>query len=154
LWEETASNSATDTGRFLAAGAVRALLLEADDPNLPDAITKLLEFLRDARAGWIICETTRAAPLLAARLFLMVAGGDPHVVKASAQRMEPLADAMVVCAPADSAVVCSAVVPGGMPKESREGKQDNLMPSPVFRIQEGGPLPVDLRSLFERQFLG
>jgi hypothetical protein len=159
LWEEIASNSANDTGRFLAAGAARALLLEADDGQLPDAVAKLLEFLPNERAGWIICETTRAAPLLGARLFLMVTGQDARAAKASAQRMWPLADAIVVCAPIDdSAAVSGVVMPGSMLDDNRnmgrrEGKRDNLMPGPVFRIEERGALPTDLRSFIERRFL-
>jgi hypothetical protein len=160
LWEETASNSATDTGRFLAAGASRALLLEVDDTHLADAVVNLLELLRNVRVGWVICETTRAAPLLGAPLFLMVVGRHVRVAKTSAQRVGARADGIVVFAPAgNSVVVHSAAVSVGMPGDSRnavrrEGNWDNLTSGPVFRMQGGGHLPADLHSFIERRFLG
>jgi hypothetical protein len=160
LWEETVSSSATDTGRFLAAGAARALLLEANDSHLGGAVASLMEVLRNARAGCIICETTRAAPLLRARLFLMVVGSDAPAAKASGQRMGPLADAIVVCAPAgNSTAVRGVVMSVATPKDNRsaarrEGNGGNLTSRPVFRMEEGGDLPADLRFFIDRRFLG
>jgi hypothetical protein len=155
LWERAEPRSFTDTGRFIAAGAARALLLEGNDEHLPDAVAALLELLRDTRAGTVICETTRAAPLLGARLFLMVAGGDSAAPKASARRNGHFADATIVFASAgDSTEIYDKAVPDDRSNAARrERNGGSLTPGPVFRMQ-GGNLPDDLRSFIERRFWG
>jgi hypothetical protein len=148
LWEDTESNPGTDTGCFLAAGAGRALLVEADDAHLPDAAASFLELLRDTRAGWVICETTRAVRLLGARLFLMVVGGSGQA-KASGQSVAAFADAIVVCSPfADDAARGNPTAP------QEDTQRRNFAADHVFRIQRGGDLPGELRLLIERRFLG
>lgn len=163
LWEETAAHSATDTGRFLAAGASRSILLEADNSGLPDAVKDLLSILRKERAEWIICETTRAAELLGPRLFLLVARKDERLWKESTQRVRLLADAIVMFAAAErsglgramgmaAALALTANTPShrGNASLPLEG-HDNLMSAPVFRMEVGETLPMDFRLFVEQQ---
>jgi len=163
LWEETVAHSATDTGRFLAAGASRSLLLEADDSCLPDAVKYLLNVLVKGSAEWIICETTRAAELLGPRLFLLAAGKDERVWKESTHRVRSLANAIVMFAAAErrglgramgmTAVLALTGKPPGhkgnasLPPE----EHDNLISAPVFRVNKDGTLPMDLHSFVEGQ---
>jgi hypothetical protein len=101
-----------DTGRFLAAGSARSLLLEADETGIVPGLNTLLSamtkrFKRPKRASpatrapripqAIICETTRFAPLLAPDLFLMVVAEGKRAPKASSLEMLARADALVLC---------------------------------------------------------
>jgi molybdopterin-guanine dinucleotide biosynthesis protein len=150
LREDTESNTGTDTGRFMAAGAFRAMLVEADDAHLPDATASLLELLRDTRAGCVICETTRAATLLGARLFLMVVDGSERA-KPLAQSVAAFADAMVVCAPFGDA---AAMREPARTVAQEDTERRNFGTRPVFRIQRGDDLPADSRSFIESRFWG
>jgi hypothetical protein len=162
LWEETVARSATDTGRFLAAGASRSLLLEADDSSLPDGVKGLLNVLTKGPEEWIIAETTRGADLLSPALFLLVAGKDEHAWKESTHRVKPFADAIVMFARGEQSGLGDSIhmaagqillanAPGDEGKASPPPANcGNLMAPPVFRMEEGRALPPDLRSFIER----
>lgn len=117
IWEDTRSlpfrpsAHPRGTGRFLAAGAARALLLEVDETGIADGLAALfaavqkgvkrqatrplaMRVSRSPRA--IICETTRFAPLLAPDLFLIVVGEGKRAIKASSLEMLARADALVL----------------------------------------------------------
>ena len=100
-----------DTGRFLAAGAVRSLLLEADETGIADGlaalfaavqkgvkrqVTRPLAMRVSGTPRAIICETTRFAPLLNPDLFLIVIGKGKRAIKASSLEMLARADALVL----------------------------------------------------------
>ena len=86
VWEETTPGNATDTARYLAAGARRALLATAplkDSPPEPD-FSLLLHDLR-AMLGWdanILFESNRILDYLQPGLCLMVRAGAEFAVEA------------------------------------------------------------------------
>lgn len=93
LTEETAA-TATDSGRYLAAGAVRSYLLRASGAQLGKALSSLKPILNPA--GNVIIESNRIIDLVQPDLYLLVV--DPAVDdwKASALRNLSSVDAIVV----------------------------------------------------------
>jgi len=93
IWEETAAGRETDTARYLAAGAKRALLVTADDEALA-AIVK--EILRDDRSsGGVIFESNRVLRCLDADLCLAAALRPEGERKPSFDLVEHRMDALV-----------------------------------------------------------
>jgi hypothetical protein len=75
IWEETAAGVETDTGRYLAAGARRSLLVTAGDAELGVAIEQVLKDHSSAPA--LIFESNRVLCHLRADLCL-AAATNPH----------------------------------------------------------------------------
>lgn len=58
IWEESEAAASTDTSRYLAAGARRALLVTADDDKLGDLVQQVLQ--ECPQASGLIFESNRA----------------------------------------------------------------------------------------------
>jgi hypothetical protein len=96
-WHQMASSEhagATDTARFLRAGAKNALLLQADESGLADAA----DFLRRFTKGNVIVESTRIVEHLRPDCFLMIIGASLADAKHSSPGLMSLADAFVSAA--------------------------------------------------------
>jgi len=95
IWEERAPGQRSDTGRYLAAGAERALLVSASLPDIPILINELWAKLGPGVS--VIIESNRILEYLKPDLCLMVldcaAGADS---KPSFSLAAPHADAIVV----------------------------------------------------------
>jgi hypothetical protein len=126
IWEESAAGEGTDTSRYLAAGARRALLVTAADDELEDAVRQTLtRCAGPSGAGLpsgIIFESNRVLKFVDPDLCLGVEGAPGMERKASYGRVEARADALVRRAERDGTI---------------EG------PSPVFEL-------ADLERLSER----
>jgi hypothetical protein len=143
-----------DTGRFLAAGAERALLLEADEKGLPAGVAMLMKQVNFRRAKFsaakasgvglpaaprcIICETTRAVPLLAPKLFLMVATAGKRAAKFSSVRMLSRADAIMLCGTRGEGIPTAAV-------------RCRVRNQRVFHFEVCTELPAPLRRFIQRR---
>lgn len=94
ICEQHAADLDVDTGRYLAAGAVRSLLICAELRSLSDACAALKkEVVASPNA---IVESTSAAHLLAPDVFILVVNPDDQQIKPSAREQLALADAVVV----------------------------------------------------------
>lgn len=103
IWEETAAGQETDTARYLAAGAKRALLISADDEALAAIVQKIL---REAGpAGGAIFESNRVLRCLDADLCLAAARRLDGERKPSFNLVEQRMDALVELAGHDH-VIC------------------------------------------------
>ena len=98
--EERMPGHSSDTQRYLAAGAHRALLVEAHDDMFAEAVRSLWEQV-DASAP-LIFESNRIVDYCRADVCLAVTGGDEAVHKLSFARFAERADAVVVRSKADS----------------------------------------------------
>ena len=95
IWEETQAGQGSDTARYLAAGAARALLLTADDGELKAAAEALL-----ATGANLILESNRVVQCLQHDLCLAVREGLESAAKPSFAGVLERADAVVVRAAA------------------------------------------------------
>lgn len=106
IWEENDAAQATDTARYLQAGARRAFLLTAPewhDPNETGLGLVLGEFFRSAgRGANVIFESNRVLYHVQPNLCLMVNGAEP-AGKPSIEYAAQRADAVVMRADADGA---------------------------------------------------
>lgn len=93
LKEETCASPATDTGRFLIAGAKRALRLCADSGRMREAVSALVEAL--AGEQYVMVESTRALNMLAPDISIVVVDLSRHEVKPDFSRALRRADALV-----------------------------------------------------------
>jgi len=91
IWEETQSGQGTDTARYLAAGARRALLVTACDGKIPKSD------LRAAIADhlWLIFETNQLQPLHKPDVILALIGSDATESKPSFAAVVQRANAFV-----------------------------------------------------------
>lgn len=85
---------ATDTGRFLAAGATRAYLVEAEGEEIGELMPELRALLGSAEN--VIAESTGLAAWIRPDLFLMVVDPAAGEWKPAAQAQAEIADAFVV----------------------------------------------------------
>ena len=91
VWEETAAGHETDTGRFLAAGARRALLVRRYGQDVPvDEIQRALGRDRD-----VIFESNRIVDAIKSDVVLALAGGEASEQKPSFRGLLHVADAVV-----------------------------------------------------------
>jgi hypothetical protein len=91
IWEETQAGQGTDTSRYLAAGARRALFVTAPDGNIP--IADLRATLGDDR--WLIFETNRIQSLHKSDVVLALIGPEETESKPSFAAVSQQADAFV-----------------------------------------------------------
>ncbi len=113
--EETLPSPETDTGRYLAAGAARAYLVQCAGGAVRDAC----EALRGAGIlrGPVVIESGAAAEYLDPALFLFLADADPEAeAKESARRRLSRADAFVVTAPRRPGPIYRLRLPAGRPR--------------------------------------
>jgi hypothetical protein len=133
IWEETVPGEDTDTGRYLAAGAARALLVSAPDGELAEPLNQL--WPRFGRGTNIIFESNSVVHHVRADACLLI-----HAV---AERTLPLperkpsfitavrhADAMVSHGFADE------VIPDGLCVAAPESEVDQTpQPRPIFHLR-------------------
>jgi hypothetical protein len=94
LTEVENSTGPTDTSRFLAAGARRALWLRVQDSHLAEACGRLLDTLQGA--GHVIIESNRFVEVVKPSVYLMVVDRAQPDFKPSAQRLLHRADALLL----------------------------------------------------------
>ena len=98
LTEEENPTGPTDTSRFLAAGARRALWLRrVQDSHLAEACGQLLDTLQGA--GHVITESNRVVEFVKPSVYLMVVDSAQPDFKPSAQRFLHRADALLLIGP-------------------------------------------------------
>lgn len=126
IHEESQRNAKTDTSRFLAAGAKRALWLETKADQLPAALPELAIALQPARH--VIIESNAILEFWHPAALMVVLDPTNADFKPSAQRILHLADAFVLRSPL----------------QDREGPNSNglsLPDMPIFLQPFGAPLP-------------
>ena len=94
LTKEKDPTGPTDTSRFLAAGARRALWLRVQDSHLAEACGRLLDTLQSA--GRVIIESNRVVEFVKPSVYLMVVDSAQPDFKPSAHRLLHRADALVL----------------------------------------------------------
>jgi hypothetical protein len=93
IWEETAAGQQTDTARYLAAGARRALLVTASDSELGPIIQQILE--RHSSQDTVIFESNRVLRYLRPDVCLAAASKLHGSHKPTFQLVEECMDATV-----------------------------------------------------------
>lgn len=93
IWEQRTDNAQTDTARYLAAGAVRSLLVSTEPEGLVAACSALKVEISNGNA---IVESTAGAQILAPDMFLLVVDPESEEIKASAREQLLRAHALVV----------------------------------------------------------
>jgi hypothetical protein len=91
IWEETSAGPETDTGRYLAAGARRALLVTRVEPYMP--IDEIRSAIGEDRN--VIFESNRIVDAVKPDVVLALAGDPSEGMKASFERLLRVADAVV-----------------------------------------------------------
>jgi molybdopterin-guanine dinucleotide biosynthesis protein len=138
IHEETELGPGTDTSRFLAAGASRALWLETKENRLSEALPALAVEL--ARAQYVIIESDALMKFWKASLFLMVLDPANPDFKSSARANLPLADAFVLRSP--------FALSGATDPDSAA-----VAEKPHFLQRIGSPLPIELRQFLSGSIL-
>jgi hypothetical protein len=93
LWEETVAGESTDTARYLAAGARRALMVTAADDELASIVKRILR--ECPPTGCLIFESNRVLQHLRPDLCLAVASTLEGERKSSFDLVEQCMDALV-----------------------------------------------------------
>lgn len=140
LDEERERGGGTDTSRFLAAGAARALWLRARQGRLAEALPLLRGEM--ARAGNFILESNTVLQFARPVLYLVVLDPAQADFKPSALQALDRADAFVIRSP--------LALPAGSPWPAvapmlLEGK-------PLFLQPQGEALPGELRKFVQEQY--
>lgn|GEM_PF-1234959 len=109
VWEETNAGQVTDTARYLAAGARRALLVKRHGPEIP---------IEEIRAGIaadrnIVFESNRVVDVIHPDICLALVGAGSTEMKPSFLRLLRKADALVAL---DDAPIESAEMGAGIPR--------------------------------------
>ena len=130
--EEHNPSGMTDTSRFIASGAQRALWLETKEGRLPEALSSLTEHLKSAEA--VIVESDAIVRYWQPGLFLMVLDPANPDFKRSARENLSAADAFVLRSPLDSR--------DGAPLASET--PEIWPPKPRYIQEIGAPLPPGL----------
>ncbi|MEJ2110135.1 MAG: hypothetical protein P8Z37_09535 [Acidobacteriota bacterium] len=103
IQEESAPNSDTDSGRFLAAGASRAYWIRIKDGRMQQALPQLTALIEGAPN--VIIESNGIVQYVHPDLFLMVVSSDIDDFKKSARSALSQADAIVAVGGDSSKVV-------------------------------------------------
>jgi len=113
LTEEATASGTCDTGRFLAAGAKRALWLRVRSDNLAEGV----QALRRALMGdeWVMIESNSILDHLTPDLCLLVLDSSQGAFKATARRLLPRADAIIQVARTTELRCGSFNAPSGVP---------------------------------------
>ena len=93
LTEEVTASITCDTGRFLAAGAKRALWLRVRSENFADGFTALWQAVKHEK--WIMIESNSILDYRTPTLCLLVLDNSQRAFKATARRLLPRADAII-----------------------------------------------------------
>jgi hypothetical protein len=116
IWQETTPGDETDTGRYLAAGALRALLVSAPDGGLSEVLNQL--WPRFGRGTNIIFESNSVAHHVRADVCLLIHGVAERELPLPERKPSFLsalrhADALVARAGADKVIEQGLCVAGG-----------------------------------------
>ena len=105
IWEETTAEQGTDTARYMAAGAERALLVTAQPEELGQIVRRLpLSFQEQQPPPHLIFESNSILDHLKPDLCLMVDGGPQNERKSTFVAAMDRADAVVLRAGRDGMV--------------------------------------------------
>lgn len=133
VWEETAPGAETDTGRYLMAGAARALLVSAPDGELDEPLNQL--WPRFGRGTNFIFESNSVVHHVRADVCLLIHGMAERTLplperKPSFVAAIRYADALVARARADR------VIEDGVQLAAPEPAHDpSPAPRPIFQLQ-------------------
>ena len=148
IWEESVAGEGTDTKRYLAAGAARALLVTAVEGDLTSALNQL--WPRFGRGSNLIFESNSVAHHLSADACLLI-----HAV---AERALPLperkpsflaalryADALVAHAGADK------VIPDGLCLARPDQEPEQRFPRPIFHLRALDEISPEMMAWLRRR---
>lgn len=142
IWEETAPGDGTDTGRYLAAGAARALLVSAADGELSEPLSQL--WPRFGRGSNLIFESNSVVHHVRADVCLLIHGIAERALPLPERKPSFIAalrhaDALVAHAGADK------IIPDGLCLAGAEAPADQpLMRKPIFHLQRLERISPDL----------
>jgi hypothetical protein len=138
IWEEATAGQETDTARYLAAGAVRALLAtptQRGHPPAPDFPPMLNELWpRFGRGTNLIFESNSVVHYVRADLCLLIhaspgRGLAPVVRKPSFTAAVPFSDALVTRSSADGVIPDGLCLPSPEPNSTSSAE-----PKPIFHL--------------------
>jgi hypothetical protein len=107
IFEESVAGQETDTGRYLASGARRALLVTAHEDALTQAVEQILK--KYAASGSLIFESNRVMQVLRPDLCLAVASNLKGGQKPSFEIVDRCKDATVTLAGHDHVILRSTL---------------------------------------------
>jgi len=135
--EERDRRGASDTSRFLAAGAVRALWVQTKEGRLADALVPLAKSLADARN--VVIESNAIVRFWPQDMFILALDPSKGDFKLSAQKVLRRADAFVLRSPMAAGDAASR-------------RASRLSSKPQFLQALGKRLPVGLKRLVRQRF--
>ena len=133
------TSAATDTSRFLAAGAQRALSVETKEGRVPDALGALASVLR--KADPIVIESNAILQFWRPALCLMVLDPQNPDFKPTVREVLPMADVFVIR---------SARLDIGHPDSGTLA----FPQKPIFLQIVGQPLPPSMQALIRQHMRG
>ncbi len=148
---ETRADTGTDSARFLAAGARRALWLRTKQGYLAEGLPLLRSALRETTGDSgsvprnLILESNSLLQFLRPSLYLVVLAPGRGDFKESARLVLDRADAVVLREP----LVADPEQPGGEAKNWRGVPLRLIHAKRCFLQREGEPLPDGLRGILE-----
>jgi hypothetical protein len=113
IYEETDHSGRSDTSRFLAAGATRALWVRAREDNLAPVIRQLLSAIQSD--PFVIIESNRILQFIRPDLYILVLRYDVEEFKDSARKALCRADAVVAVHDCPSPPAWKLEIPDGIP---------------------------------------
>ena len=137
LTEERSPLARGDTGRFLAAGARRALLLRVQPGSLPEALPALKQALGTAR--FVVIESNSILSFLKPAVSVFVLAKARRDFKTSARKFVHRADALVGVGPGSNPPAWRGIVPG------------LIKTPPTFLISSGGRISLELCRFVRRR---
>jgi hypothetical protein len=135
VYEETDRSGRSDTSRFLAAGAARALWVHADEEGLGPAVHQLLLSIQSD--PFIIIESNRILQFIRPDVHLLVLRYDVEEFKDSARKMLRQADAIVAVNYSPSLPEWKIELPAGIP---------------IFSLRNLKIIPNDLIGFLDSRF--
>jgi hypothetical protein len=140
IYEETDRSGRSDTSRFLAAGAARALWVRADEDGLEPVVRQLLPAIE--RNPFVIIESNRILQFIIPDLYILVVRYNVEEFKDSAREMLCHADAIVSINDCSSPPVWSLEMPAGVPVFTTKNPQ--VIPAGLIGFMQSRlKLPVD-----------
>jgi len=149
IWEETTPGAETDTARYLAAGAARALLVTAPDGDLQEPLNQL--WPRFGRGTNIIFESNSVIHHVRADACLLIHGVAERALPLPERKPSFIAavrhaDAMVAHARADK------VIPDGLCLAAPEPAEDQQQATkPIFHLAALERVSPDLLAWLRRK---
>jgi hypothetical protein len=142
IYEENDRSGRSDTSRFLAAGAARALWVRADEDGLDTAVHQLLPAIQ--RDPFVIIESNRILQFIVPDLYILVVRYDIEEFKDSAREMLHQADAIIAINYSSSPPAWSIEMPAGVPVFATKNPQ--VIPAGLIGLMRSRlKLPVDFQ---------